>query len=55
MTAHTYELAALVAAARLAAEGGRGDMDADAMKQLCRVIASYDSAAAALDGPAFPA
>jgi hypothetical protein len=44
MTLHAYELATLVAAARWAAEGGRGELTPDAREQLEKVLESYDRA-----------
>jgi len=42
LTLSTYELAALIAAARWAHEGGQGELAAEARDQLGRVLESYD-------------
>ena len=42
ITLHGYELATLVAAARWAAEGGKGELAPDARQQLIDVLESYD-------------
>lgn len=42
-TLHAYELAALVSAARWAAEGGEGELPEESVEQLRQVLASYDS------------
>jgi hypothetical protein len=44
VTLSAYELSALIAAARWAAEGSEGEMAPDAMAQLRQVLASYDAA-----------
>ncbi len=44
LTLHAYELAALIAAARWAAEKGDGELPAESVEQLRRVLASYDEA-----------
>ena len=43
VTLHAFELATLTAAARWAAEGGGGELAAEARKQLVEVLDSYDS------------
>lgn len=48
VTLHVYEMAALVAAARWAAEGAPGEMEPGALEQLRQVLASYDASQAAL-------
>jgi hypothetical protein len=45
LTLHAYELAALIAAARLVAEKGEGELPGEAVEQLRQVLASYDEAA----------
>jgi hypothetical protein len=42
LTLHSYELAALIAAARLVAE--KDELPEEALKQLRQVLASYDEA-----------
>lgn len=42
LTAHSLELAALVSAARWAAEGAPGELPPDAAEHLQGVLASYD-------------
>lgn len=44
LTLHAYELAALIAAARWAAEKGDGELSAESVEQLRQVLASYDEA-----------
>jgi predicted DNA-binding transcriptional regulator YafY len=46
LTLHAYELAALASAARWAAEGGEGELSAEAQDQLRSLLESYDSALA---------
>jgi hypothetical protein len=43
ITLHAYELATLVAAARWAAEAGKGDLDPEARAQLATVLESYEN------------
>jgi hypothetical protein len=43
VTLHAYELSALVAAARWAAEGGRGEMAPEALDQIEQVLANYEA------------
>lgn len=43
LTLHGYELATLMAAVRWAAEGGEGEITADARAQLHAVLASYEA------------
>lgn len=45
---HSYELSALIAAARWVAEGAPDEPPADAVEQLRVVLASYDEAVAHL-------
>jgi hypothetical protein len=45
LTLHAYELAALIAAARLVAEKGEGELPDEAVEQLRQVLANYDEAA----------
>jgi hypothetical protein len=45
LTLHAYELAVLIAAARLVAEKGEGELPDEAVEQLRQVLASYDEAA----------
>lgn len=42
VTLHVYELSALVAAARWAAEGAQGEISSEGRDQLRQVLASYD-------------
>lgn len=49
LTLHAYELSALIAAARWAAE--KGDLPTESAEQLRRVLASYDEAARHADAP----
>jgi hypothetical protein len=44
VTLHAYELSALIAAARWAVEGGRGEMETEALDQLRQVLTNYDEA-----------
>lgn len=44
VTLHAYELASLIAAARWIVEGTEGERPDEAIKQLRRVIANYDTA-----------
>ena len=44
LTLHAYELAALIAAARLVAEKGEDELPEEAAEQLRQVLASYDEA-----------
>lgn len=44
LTLHAYELAALIAAARWAAEKGDGELPAESVEQLRQVLGSYDEA-----------
>lgn len=43
VTLHAYELTALIAAARWAVEGARGEMTAEAREQLAQVLANYEA------------
>lgn len=44
LTIHVYEMSALVAAARWAAEGAEGELPRESVEQLRQVLASYDEA-----------
>ena len=44
LTLHAYELAALIAAARLVAHKGEEELPEEAAEQLRQVLASYDEA-----------
>ena len=44
VTLHAYELATLAAAARWAADGAEGELDAETREQLDDVLAGYDDA-----------
>ncbi len=58
LTLHAYELAALIAAARWAAEKGEGELPAESVEQLRQVLASYDEATRGVsraDAPGSPA
>lgn len=48
LTLHAYEAAALMAAARWAAEGAHDPMPEDAAQQLRQILESYDRALAGL-------
>jgi ribulose bisphosphate carboxylase small subunit len=43
ITIHSYELAALIAAARWVCEGATGDLSPEAVTQLQRILADYDA------------
>jgi hypothetical protein len=43
VTLPAYELAAVMAAARWAADGGEGEIAPEAVEQLRQVVASYDA------------
>ena len=47
LTLHAYELAALIAAARWAAE--KGELPAESVEQLRQVLASFDEATRRVD------
>ena len=49
VTLHAYELATLAAAARWAADGAEGELDAETREQLDDVLAGYDDALRAAD------
>jgi predicted DNA-binding transcriptional regulator YafY len=49
LTLHAYELAALIAAARLVAEKGEEELPAEAAEQLRQVLSNYDEATRRLD------
>lgn len=42
ITLHTYELAALVSAARWVVDGARGELPQEATEQLSQILAAYD-------------
>lgn len=44
LTLHAYELAALLAAARWAAEGGEGALPAEARQNLRQLVGEYEAA-----------
>jgi hypothetical protein len=44
LTIHAFEPASLIAAARWAAEGGKGELTAEAIDQLRNVLDNYDTA-----------
>jgi hypothetical protein len=50
LTLHAYELAAFVAAARWAAEGGSGELEPDAVEQLHQLLDCYEEQLAGLEG-----
>ncbi|MEL7832451.1 hypothetical protein [Fodinibius sp. Rm-B-1B1-1] len=43
ITLHTYELAALVSAARWAVDGAEGELPREARQQLSQILAGYDA------------
>jgi hypothetical protein len=43
VTLHAYELSALVAAARWASEGAKGELSGESLQQLRHVLDSYDT------------
>ncbi len=43
VTLHTYELAALISAARWVVNGAEGEMPNEAREQLSQIIHSYDA------------
>ncbi len=43
VTLHTYELAALISAARWAVDGAEGELPREARGQLSNILADYDS------------
>jgi len=45
MTLHTYELAALISAARWVEEGAEGELPREVTKQLTTLLTSYDEQA----------
>ncbi len=51
LTLHAYELAALIAAARWAAEKGDGELPAESVEQLRQVLASYDEVTRRAEAP----
>ncbi|MFF7727687.1 hypothetical protein [Streptomyces sp. NPDC008001] len=52
MTAHAYELAALIAAARYVAEAAPRELPEEALEQLKAVLDGYDAQASRLHGDA---
>jgi len=44
ITLHTYEIAALVSAARWVTEGSKGELPVEALEQIRNVLDHYDSA-----------
>jgi len=44
ITLHTYEIAALVSAARWVTEGAKGELPKEALEQIRNVLDHYDSA-----------
>jgi hypothetical protein len=48
VTLSTLEMAALIAAARWALEGGEGDLTPEARDQLAQVVTGYDEASSRL-------
>jgi hypothetical protein len=44
MTLHTYELATLISAARWIAEGAKGELPPEAIKQMQDIVENYDTA-----------
>lgn len=55
VTAHAYELAALVSAARLVAESASPEIPPEALEQLRRVLHEYDAQTVNLSEPSSPA
>jgi hypothetical protein len=53
-TAHTFEFAALVAAARYVAEAAPPDIPEESLEQLNHVLSDYDTQARRLHGPPAP-
>ncbi|MCC5908096.1 MAG: hypothetical protein JJU13_17910 [Balneolaceae bacterium] len=43
ITLHTYEIAALVSAARWVTDGAKGDLPEEAVEQIRNVIDNYDA------------
>jgi len=43
ITLHTYEIAALISAARWVTEGAKGELPEEAVEQIRNVLDSYDS------------
>lgn len=43
MTLHTYELAALISAARWITEGAEGELLPEVKEQMTQILASYDA------------
>jgi len=43
ITLHTYEIAALVSAARWVTDGAKGELPEEAIKQIGNVLDNYDS------------
>ena len=42
ITLHTYELAALISAARWVVDGAKGELPREATEQLSQILAAYD-------------
>jgi len=49
VTLHTYELSALIAAARWVVEGAEGELSSEAREQLQQVLERYDAEARRLN------
>lgn len=49
LTLHVYELAMLISAARWAAEGGGGELAAEARESFSRLLGEYDAAIGRLE------
>ena len=49
LTLHTYELAALIAAARWVADGAKGELPDEAIEQLSQIVAAYDATSGTLN------
>ncbi len=51
ITLHTYELAALVSAARWVADGAKGELPQEATEQLSQILAAYDKDSKHISNP----
>lgn len=51
ITLHTYELAALVSAARWAVDGAEGELPKEARQQLSQILAAYDAEMKQMNNP----
>lgn len=51
ITLHTYELAALVSAARWVVDGAEGEMPKEARQQLSQILAAYDAEMKQMSNP----